>query len=165
MIFFPKLYVKNFKAVPYDVLWERGIYLLVFDIDNTLAVFTEKVPSSETISFFEGLKSKGFSVALLSNNSKERVEEFNEALGLLAIAKARKPKRGGIKKILKHFDAKPHETAIIGDQIFTDIWCGNRAGVYTVLTKPLAKIDEFTVKLKRFPEKAVLKLIEKKYKK
>ncbi|MCL2611127.1 MAG: YqeG family HAD IIIA-type phosphatase [Defluviitaleaceae bacterium] len=159
------MYVKNFKTVPYDFLWERGINLLVFDIDNTLAVFTEKVPSSEIISFFEDLKSKGFSVALLSNNSKERVEGFNKNLGLFAIAKAGKPKRGGIKKILKHFNVEPYETAIIGDQIFTDIWCGNRMGVYTVLTRPLAKIDEFTVKLKRFPEKAVLKIIEKKYKK
>jgi hypothetical protein len=33
--------------------------------------------------------------------------------------------------------ATPQETAIVGDQIFTDVWGGNNAGVLTLLVKPI----------------------------
>ncbi|MEG1747848.1 MAG: HAD hydrolase-like protein, partial [Oscillospiraceae bacterium] len=31
----------------------------------------------------------------------------------------------------------PAQTALIGDQIFTDVLCGNRGGVATILVEPL----------------------------
>ena len=31
----------------------------------------------------------------------------------------------------------PEETAIVGDQIFTDTWGGNNAGVLTLLVHPI----------------------------
>ena len=33
--------------------------------------------------------------------------------------------------------AAPEQTAIVGDQIFTDIWGGNNAKVLTILVKPI----------------------------
>ena len=33
--------------------------------------------------------------------------------------------------------AAPEQTAIVGDQIFTDVLGGNRAGVATILVKPI----------------------------
>ncbi|MCL1924618.1 MAG: YqeG family HAD IIIA-type phosphatase [Defluviitaleaceae bacterium] len=163
-ILYPQLYAENFKKVPYDFLWEKGIRNLLFDIDNTLAIFTEEKPSEEVITFLTSLKNKGFSIAFISNNGKERVEKFSENLSFYAVYKAGKPRLKGINMVLSYLNAKPIETALIGDQIFTDVWCANRAGVFSILTKPLANRDEFTVKLKRLPEKVVLKTIEKSHK-
>ena len=158
------MYVKNFKTVPYDFLSKKGIKHLIFDIDNTLAVFTEKVPSNEVVDFLNALTKKGFTISFLSNNKIERVRVFAENLDFFFIGAAGKPRRSGINKVLKFHRANKNETALIGDQVFTDVLCGNRAGVYTVLTRPLANIDEFTVKLKRFPERIVIRLLKRNVK-
>ena len=50
---------------------------------------------------------------------------------------AGKPKSKGFYKAMERMHAKPEETAIVGDQIFTDIWGGNNAGVTTLMVKPI----------------------------
>ena len=44
----------------------------------------------------------------------------------------------------------------IGDQLFTDIWGANRAGIKSILVKPLGPELLLKVKLKRIGEKIVL---------
>ena len=56
----------------------------------------------------------------------------------------------------------PKEAALIGDQIFTDVLCGNRAGVVSILTAPICDRDQFVTKIKRGIEKQVLKIYFKK---
>jgi hypothetical protein len=51
--------------------------------------------------------------------------------------------------------------ALIGDQIFTDIYCGNRSGTYTILVKPVTSKDPFFIKLKRIPERWLIKYYNK----
>ncbi|HOS42632.1 MAG TPA: YqeG family HAD IIIA-type phosphatase, partial [Armatimonadota bacterium] len=47
-------------------------------------------------------------------------------------------------------------TAIIGDQLFTDIWGGKRLGLYTILVSPLSPRESlFTRALQRPLERAV----------
>ena len=43
----------------------------------------------------------------------------------------------GYNYICEKLGLKPCEIACIGDQLFTDIWGGNRAGCYTVFVKPI----------------------------
>lgn len=38
---------------------------------------------------------------------------------------------------MERMGVTPKETAIVGDQIFTDIWGGNNAGVLTLLVHPI----------------------------
>ena len=47
-------------------------------------------------------------------------------------------------------------TLFIGDQIFTDIWGANKAGIHSILVKPIAKHEEIQIVLKRKLEKIVL---------
>ena len=49
----------------------------------------------------------------------------------------------------------PKNTLFLGDQIFTDIWGANRAGVQTVMLKKIDKKEEIQIVLKRIPEKFV----------
>jgi HAD superfamily phosphatase (TIGR01668 family) len=154
---YPDIYAKNIKSVPYDKLLKKGITYLIFDIDNTLVPFDVPTAPAEIIAFLNDLVSKGFNVGLLSNNNQQRVIMFNQQLNYIAIHKAGKPKLSGINNIMSQMGAIPNKTAIIGDQIFTDIWCGNRKGITTILTRPIANRDEFTVKLKRGLESLVVK--------
>ena len=46
----------------------------------------------------------------------------------------------------------PEETAVIGDQLFTDIRGGNRTGLTTILVEPLDENEPITVRVKRIFE-------------
>jgi len=119
-------------------------------------------PPMEVTDLLANLTRKGFVICLLSNNSERRVKGFSANLDCPHIWRAKKPALGGISLAMKYLNLDKKQVAIIGDQIFTDCFAGNRFGIRTILTMPIAKRDEWTVKLKRLPEKAVLRAYAKK---
>ena len=46
---------------------------------------------------------------------------------------------------------------LYGDQIFTDVIGANRAGMYSILTKPIDEKDIFITKIKRPIEEYIIK--------
>jgi predicted HAD superfamily phosphohydrolase YqeG len=54
------------------------------------------------------------------------------------------------------------QTAVVGDQIFTDILGGNRAGLYTILVKPLARREFVGTKINRTLEIFILHILLRK---
>ncbi|MEA4816582.1 MAG: YqeG family HAD IIIA-type phosphatase [Lachnospiraceae bacterium] len=155
--FFPDIYIDSVKELPVESLKAMNIKLLIFDIDNTLAPFDEDSPGQETVDFIGLLKREGFMCCLVSNNSRGRVDKFNEKLKAKTIYRAGKP---GIKRIRAFLDetgVPANEAAIIGDQVFTDVFCGKRLKMYSVLTKPMCKRDQFVTWIKRGAESLVVK--------
>ncbi|WP_242848766.1 HAD hydrolase-like protein [Syntrophomonas palmitatica] len=57
--------------------------------------------------------------------------------------------------------AEASTTAVIGDQIFTDVLGGNRAGLYTILVTPLARREFMGTKISRSMEFFVLRRLKK----
>ena len=47
-------------------------------------------------------------------------------------------------------------TLFVGDQIFTDVYGANRAGLWTILTRPIHPKEEIQIVLKRYLERIVL---------
>lgn len=154
--FYPNTYVRDIYNINYEKLYISGKTHLLFDLDNTIAPFDITEPNDKTIQLFKGLVDRGFKICIISNNKRKRVELFNEKLKLVIYPEAGKPKLAGIKKAIKSIEGRKSTTVIIGDQMFTDMWVGNRLGIYCILVKPIANRDEFTVKLKRGLEKLVL---------
>lgn len=156
--FFPDIYVKSVYELPIEELKAKGIKGLVFDIDNTVAPFDIAEPDDDLIELFLFLRKQGFRLCILSNNNKERVQLFSKNLKTLAVHKAGKP---GVRKLqlaLAKLRLSPENTAIVGDQIFTDIWCGHKAGLTCILTAPICNRDQLVTKVKRGIEKQVLKV-------
>ena len=81
------------------------------------------------------------------------------------IYKAGKPKHKGYEAAMKLIGTTKEQTMSIGDQIFTDMWGANRAGIYTILVKPIGKKEEIQIVLKRHLEKIVLHSYRKNKKK
>ena len=52
---------------------------------------------------------------------------------------------------------------MVGDQLMTDIRAAHRAGVKSILVKPLVKSDAWNTKFNRARERRVWKKIEDKY--
>ena len=155
--FFPKESATSVHAIDYAKLWQNGIRGLIFDIDNTLVTFDIAKPTDKVIQLFEKLSAMGFVICLLSNNNEERVKYFCGNLSHPYIWKAKKPGRKSIARALALLSLSKNQVAIIGDQIFTDCLGGNLFGIHTILTTPIAKRDEWTVRLKRWPEKPILR--------
>lgn len=163
-LFYPDIYVRSIENIPFDKLTKRGINTLIFDIDNTLVAYDEPEPSAKVMNLFARLQAEGFTLALLSNNHEERVTLFNQDLQLLARADAKKPRRLVMKQVLDELGVYGSQAAMIGDQVFTDIWCGNANGMTTILTKPVENRDEFQVYLKRGVERLIVRSFVRKAK-
>lgn len=156
-IFYPDQYVNSKYKINYKLLLKRGIKGLVFDIDNTLEPFDVPEPSRQVIELIEKLKQMGFEICLLSNNDQARVDKFNAQLNLKTVAHAKKPGSRGIRKAMSLIGTNTTNTALIGDQVFTDVVCGRKNGIFTILVEPMSHRDEFFVGIKRYFEKLVIK--------
>jgi len=159
--FYPKEIHNSVHDIDYEALYSSGIRGLIFDIDNTLEPCFEQHPSERIVALIKRLAERGFEICLLSNNKEARVNLFNETLNVFSVFNARKPGDKGLRRGFAMMESYDDETAIIGDQIFTDIWCGNRFNLYPILVKPITRREQWHVRLKRPFERIVLKAYEK----
>ena len=113
-------------------LARRGIRLLLADLDNTLVPYGVPEPTEQVRAWAAALAAQGVTLFVLSNNRHpERPERFSNALGVPFIGHAGKPKPGSFFRAMERMGCTPEQTAIVGDQIFTDILGGaERRGVH-----------------------------------
>lgn len=151
--FYPDLYVKTVYDIDLNSLKEMGIKAFIFDIDNTLVTYDDPVPTEIVMDYFKKLDDMGFMVYLVSNNNLERVKPFAEYAGLPYFAKALKPRKKYLKIALSDMGVKAEETALVGDQLFTDVWAGTRMNMYAILVDPISDKEDSFVHFKRKIEK------------
>ncbi|PKM96167.1 MAG: YqeG family HAD IIIA-type phosphatase [Firmicutes bacterium HGW-Firmicutes-1] len=163
--FFPSAFYDSIFEVEYKKLKDEGYKGLMFDIDNTLVPFDVAHPTQEIIDLFTQLKNEGFKICLVSNNNQTRVFRFNERLKVFAVPKALKPMRRNLRKAMSLMGTEVKNSVFIGDQLFTDVWGGNRLGVKTILVKPIAVKEEWITKVKRSTEKIIFNMYLKAGKK
>lgn len=157
----PKLYVSSIFEIDLEGLKALGIRGFIFDLDNTLLPRDCSKFSVETLKWFEKLKNKGFKYCVVSNNGSSRLEILLKDLKIPYIYKAVKPRKAPFLKAVELLGLKKEEVAVIGDQIFTDMAGGNRAGLYTILVTPLPGKEYWATELiNRRLEKMVLRKLK-----
>lgn len=162
-IFYPKEYFDSTYSIDFNKYYKMGYRGVIFDVDNTLV--EHDAPADERATeLIKGLMNMGYQVCFLSNNDEERVKSFNENLGAKYIYKAGKPLAKGYNNAMEIMGTDRKNTLFVGDQIFTDIWGANNAGIRSVLVQPIAKHEEIQIVLKRIPEKLILHFYLKKNK-
>jgi uncharacterized protein len=154
--FYPSLQVDSVQHIDLDTLQKNKIRGLILDIDNTLVPMHRKEADERAVAWIEKVRKAGLKACIVSNASEKRVIKFNERLKLHAIHRASKPGTKAFLRAARMMELKPDETAVVGDQIFTDVYGGNKAGMFTILVKPIDKREILFVRLKRFPEKWIL---------
>ncbi len=158
-ILHPSIFVDKVFDIDLKALKDGGIKAFIFDIDNTLARYADAVPDEKTIGWLKGLQDMGFGVFFASNNDLQRVKRFAESVGIPYKARAMKPLSVYLKRACRSMGVAPWETALVGDQLFTDVWGGNWLKMYTILVKPISEVEDGFVKFKRRFEKRILKNI------
>ena len=154
----PEYEFKSILDIKNDFFKKEGIDYLLIDIDNTWVADNAPDADENAIAFLKGLENQGISFYLVSNNSEERVKSFNRDLNYPSVFRAGKPFSKKIKAVMKEMGAKKENTALIGDQIFTDLLASKNSGIRMILVSPInTKIENTFFKLKRFLEKIVYK--------
>lgn len=134
----PAYYFSDIYAIDLARLRARGVKLLLADLDNTLVPYGVAEPNHQVRAWKAALEAAGITLFILSNSRRPgRAQRFAQALGVPYEGHAGKPKRGGFQRAMARMGVTPEETAIVGDQIFTDTWGGNNAGVLTLLVHPI----------------------------
>lgn len=164
MICCPHRYAHSVLEVLPEQLSERGIEGVILDLDNTLVRWAKEDLTEEIVSWVQALRDSGIKFCLLSNSVLgRRVERVAKIFGCPNIRKARKPRPDGFHRAMKAMGTTPSTTAVIGDQMFTDILGGNRVGVYTIMVAPMSKGEfVYTRLVHRPPESILLRLFRKR---
>jgi HAD superfamily phosphatase (TIGR01668 family) len=137
----PDLYVRSVQAIDLDILRSRGIDCLLVDLDNTLLPRDTNVVPGSAKAWSARLADAGFRACLVSNNWHERVHAVASELGFEMVDKALKPLPFAFRRGLRRLGAEEARTAVIGDQLFTDVLGGNMLGMFTVMVSPLSRTD------------------------
>lgn len=135
---FPNGFYDSVLDIRPEELRRRGITLLLADLDNTLVPYKTPLPTQKLKQWREELAAGGVELFLLSNSRKPgRPKRFADALGIDFIGHAGKPKGGGFRNAMERTGRTANQTAIVGDQIFTDVLGGTLAGITTILVRPI----------------------------
>ncbi len=153
--FYPKEYRNSTYEINFEDFYEKGFRGIIFDIDNTLV--PHGMPADErAIALMKRLKKIGYRVTMLSNNKEPRVKMFCDAVDAPYIFKAGKPNPQNYRKAFVEMGTNEKNTLFVGDQIFTDVWGANKAGLHSILVKPIHPKEEIQIVLKRYLERIVL---------
>lgn len=156
MNLYPDIYLKNVKEITLELLRENDIQGLILDVDNTLIDF-DKNPIDGLKDWCENLKENDIKFCILSNTNKvKKVVKIANLIDIPFIYFAKKPSKSGFKKAKKLLGLNERNIAVIGDQIMTDVFGGNKMNMFTILTQPIDKRDILITKIKRPLEKMII---------
>lgn len=161
--YMPDFALEKAYDVTFESLKKHGIKVVFVDLDNTLIAWNNPDGTPEMRQWLHDLQDAGIPVVVVSNNKYERVKRAVEKFGIEFEAFALKPFTFGINRALKRFDVQPYEVIMIGDQLMTDIRAAKRAGLKSVLVKPLIKTDSINTQINRWRERRTMKKIIAKY--
>ena len=130
-------------------LQAQGIKAVLVDLDNTLIAWNNPDGTPEMKQWLHDLRDAGIRIIVVSNNTKKRVQRAVEKFG--------------IDRAMKEFHYEKNEVVMVGDQLMTDIRAAHRAGIRSILVKPLVQHDSIKTQINRARERRVMKQITEKY--
>lgn len=155
--FYPTYIYEKVEDIPYELIEKEKIELIMLDMDNTL-IDNNKKYNKQLKEWIKNMGKRNIKLCILSNSPfGDKVKQIASELNMPYEFNATKPLLKGFKKVIAKNNIVKDRILMIGDQIFTDVWGGNRVGVKTILVTPINKSESILSKVKRPLEKLVLK--------
>ena len=152
-LFYPNIYQKNILSIDYKKLKEKGIRLLIYDLDNTIISYETNILDKEIIDLFKELK-KSFQIVVLSNTTNSnKIKNICNTLNIEYIKFACKPFFLGFYKIKRKYNVSYNK----------DIYGSNKLGLTSCLIDKISDVEGNYTKFKRKIEKRIIKSLYKKY--
>lgn len=158
----PDMYYPSFKDINLDLLKNKGIKVVLCDLDNTLVPNDVEYPADEHFEFVKRVEENDLKFVIISNNKEKRVGKFAKELNVDYICGAKKPLKFAFNKVFNKYQVSPSEVVLIGDQIMTDVLGANRSQVTSILIDQIVIKDIFYTRINRIWENIVLKKMMKK---
>lgn len=157
----PGWIVPDLPSVLPESLQRRGIRLLLLDFDNTILPYTSDELSPQMASWLVTMREAHVLICVVSNTRKNRAPDLCREWGIPCITHANKPFGSGIRRALRQFRVRAKNAALAGDQIFTDTLGANRAGLLSILVRPIDN-HNFWLKVRHALEMPFIFLAKKK---
>lgn len=152
----PRYAAQSVVQLSPGVLRAWGIFALMVDLDNTLVPWGASEPPRAVCEWVAGLREARIPACIVSNSLSGRARAIASSLRLPTAEGRFKPSVHKLRRALAILQTDPGSTAMVGDQLFTDVLAGNRLGVPTVLTAPLVPRDPLRIRAVRGVERRVL---------
>ena len=160
MLLKPNIKLKRITDISVSLLEKYNIDTLILDVDNTMSTHHGEILTDGLTDWIDMMHKNNIKLIVLSNSKEARVKPFAEKINLPYISLGLKPLPFGYIKALKKADSNRKNTAIVGDQIFTDVLGGNTVGVKTILLTPIKPEDGISFKIRRKIEKFLFKILK-----
>lgn len=133
----PKIMAKSIYDLKPEDFTKNGIKFLMMDLDNTLAPYHIHEATQELKNWLQSLSDADIELFILSNNHGDRPKIFSKQLGIDYINRAKKPQCKNALAVIEQKGYKLSESALIGDQIYTDVLCAVRCKITPVCVRPI----------------------------
>lgn len=133
----PRLYLVSIFDLDLEALGTLGIRGIILDLDNTLLPYGSQAVTEEVRQWLRQVQEAGFAVSLVTNTWSRRRRTLAQTLGIPVAPGWVKPAASMFRRAMAMMGTAPRQTAMIGDQLLTDILGGNRLGLYTILVTPI----------------------------
>jgi len=154
----PTVVVETIREVDPEALKARGITAIITDLDNTLVPWRHYEIAEGVTEWLHKLEDAGIKICIASNTlHMKRLKQLADTMGIPFVDRVRKPHPGGFLRSMKAMGSNRENTAVFGDQIFTDVLAGNRLGLTTILLRPPLSREEFiSTQCVRYVENVVI---------
>lgn len=151
--------VESVKELEPETLKARGIAAIITDLDNTLVPWRHYEIMPGVVEWLAKLEVAGIKICIASNTiHTERLKQLAETMNIPFVDRVQKPRTGGFSRAMRLMGSHAGNTAVFGDQIFTDILAGNRLGLHTILLRPPLSKEEFvSTQMVRYVENGVIR--------
>ena len=158
--FRPSARVTSVTEIDAAALRKQGFEGLFVDLDNTLLPWKDWNLPDSSKQWIESAKKAGMKPALVSNTHyPKRLDHIASELGIPAIAHSLKPRRHGFEEAAALVGCELKHAVVVGDQLLTDTWGGNRVGAYTILVNPVHRREFVGTKVSRMVERVIFRLL------
>lgn len=154
---FPDYDFQTFREITPVFLKNIGKKALICDIDNTLVPYGIEEPTDEICKWFESLRENGIKIVFVSNNEKSRVAKFCDKIKADYTYKSGKPLKKAAKNALLKLGTKESETAVLGDQLLTDVLTAHFSGMTALWVPSIEKVNTLFFRFKGMIEKPFIK--------
>ncbi len=159
-LFRPRLWLPAITDVDPEHLQARGIRAIVLDLDNTLVPYGSRAVPGEIRGWVQRVRAAGFPLVLVTNNRRQRARELAASLAVPIAPGWAKPTTSMFRRAMAMMGTVPAQTALVGDQLLTDILGGNLLGLFTILVLPLEGREFPTTRwINRTIERVLLRLL------
>ncbi|MCM1981365.1 YqeG family HAD IIIA-type phosphatase [Lyngbya confervoides] len=134
----PDLYLPgSVLSITPQLIQQYQVQGMIFDVDDTIVSTRTQDVSPDVAQWIQEIKPL-VRIALVSNNLKHsRIRRVAKRLEVPYYFGAGKPSRRSLRKALVQMDLQPHQVAMVGDRLFTDVLAGNRLGMLSILVDPI----------------------------